>query len=66
MNATLVTDQAPKRVDVRLRTRDEGLDASGSDYPRNLWAEAWADCLVQACAATPWIIASAVGRLMFQ
>jgi hypothetical protein len=59
--------QPPIPAEVQLRTRDEPLDVRRSDYPRSsLWDEAWADCLVQACAATPWIIASAVGRLLFQ
>jgi hypothetical protein len=27
--------------------------------------KAWIDCLIQACAATPWIIVTAIGRLLW-
>jgi len=51
----------------RPRTREVPLDVLRTNHPAaSIWESAWVDCLVQACASTPWIIVSAVGRLLLQ
>jgi hypothetical protein len=52
------------RAQAPLKEPLEGRDASLAGAAR--WKDAWIDCLIQACVAAPWIIVSAIGRLLFQ
>jgi hypothetical protein len=50
-------------LDERPRTREEALDVWRTNCPRlSIWEDAWIDCLIEAHAAGPWIIVSAIGR----
>jgi hypothetical protein len=59
--------QALEWIEQRPMTRTEPFDDSRTNRPSaSIWENAWVDCLVQACVATPWIIVSAIGRLLLQ
>lgn len=50
-------------LDERPRTREETLDVWRTNCSRlSIWEDAWIDCLIEAHAAGPWIIVSAIGR----
>lgn len=59
VNTGTPLQQRPKVRDETSCTRPGALLRSSE------WRRAWIDCLVQACMATPWIIVSAIGRLLF-
>jgi hypothetical protein len=62
-----LTRQRPEGLAGHPKRRDEALDVGRTDCPRSsVWKDAWIDCLIQATAATPWIIASAIGRRLLQ
>jgi hypothetical protein len=62
-----LTQRLLEWLNPRPRTREEPLDVLRVNHPGpSIWENAWVDCLVQACASTPWIIVSAVGRLLLQ
>jgi hypothetical protein len=47
------------------KTGKEPLDVLRTNHPAlSLWETAWVDCLILASASTPWVIVSAVGRLL--
>jgi hypothetical protein len=49
------------------RRPEDALDVWRTNRPRlSAWEDACIDCLIQACAATPWIIISAIGRMFLQ
>jgi hypothetical protein len=53
-------------LDERPGGQHEAPDGGSKSTHSSIWLDAWGDCLIQACAATPWIFVSAVGRLLFQ
>ncbi len=58
-----LTRQILEWLNERPRTCERPLDISCTNYRHaSIWENAWIDCLIQACAATPWIIVSAIGR----
>jgi hypothetical protein len=58
-----ITREFLEWLDERPRTREEAHDVWRTSCPRlSIWEDAWIDCLIEAHAAGPWIIVSAVGR----
>ena len=58
-----LTRQFLEWLEERPRTREEALEVWRTHCPRfSIWEDAWADCLIEASMAGPWIIVTAIGR----